>query len=101
MPVGCRYSAGVIGWRIPALRHYLYDLRDTPTTAYQVHVITLLELQSHCGDNQVKFQVVCPQNGTVVLLRGGILNRTYDTHKKLDISVFLLTIFGPIYYGPP
>ena len=38
------------------------------------------------------------------LLRGTILNtgRTYGKHKKkLDIDLFLLTIFGPIYYGPP
>ena len=38
---------------------------------------------------------------TSVLLRGTILNRTYCTHKNLYISIFLLTIFGPIYYGPP
>ena len=37
----------------------------------------------------------------VVLLRGTILNRTYGLHKNLYISLFLLTIFGPIYYGPP
>ena len=36
-----------------------------------------------------------------ILLRGIIVNRTYGTHKNLYISVFLLTIFGPIYYGPP
>ena len=29
------------------------------------------------------------------------LNRTYGTHKNLYISLFLSTIFGPIYYGPP
>ena len=29
------------------------------------------------------------------------VNRTYGTHKKLYISLFLLTIFGPTYYGPP
>ena len=37
----------------------------------------------------------------VTLLRGAILNRTYGTHKTLYISLFLLTIFGPIYYAPP
>ena len=36
-----------------------------------------------------------------ILLRGTTLNRTYGTHKKLYISPFLLTIFGPTYYGPP
>ena len=29
--------------------------------------LTPLEPQSHVGDNPVKFQVVCPQNGTAVL----------------------------------
>ena len=37
----------------------------------------------------------------VGLLRGTIVNRTYGVHKKLHIYLFLLTIFGPIYYGPP
>ena len=35
------------------------------------------------------------------LLRGAILIRTSRPHKKLYISLFLLTIFGPIYYAPP
>ena len=39
--------------------------------------------------------------GVLILLRGAILNRSYGTHKHLYISLFLLTIFGPIYYGPP
>ena len=38
--------------------------------------------------------------GHDVLLRGAIVNRTYVTHKKLDIYLFLSTIFGPIYYAP-
>ena len=32
---------------------------------------------------------------------GGLLNRTYGTHKNLDISTFSPTIFGPIYLGSP
>ena len=36
-----------------------------------------------------------------VQLRGAILNRTYGTHKNLNIALFLLPAFGPIYYGPP
>ena len=32
---------------------------------------------------------------------GTIVNRTYGTHKKQHIYLFLPTIFGPIYYGPP
>ena len=39
----------------------------------------------------------CPRH----LLRGTIVNRTYVLHKNLYISPFLLTIFGPINYGPP
>ena len=35
------------------------------------------------------------------ILRGTILNRTYGPYTNLYISLFLLTIFGPIYYGPP
>ena len=37
----------------------------------------------------------------LVLLRGAIVNRTYGIYKNLYISPFLLTIFGPINYGPP
>ena len=39
----------------------------------------------------------------ILLLRGTIpvVNRTYGTHKNLNTSLFLLTIFGPIYCGPP
>ena len=36
-----------------------------------------------------------------VLLRGGIVNRTYDRYKNLYISLFLQAIFGPIYNGFP
>ena len=35
------------------------------------------------------------------LLRGTIVNRTYGIPKNLYISLFSLTIFGPIYFGPP
>ena len=35
-----------------------------------------------------------------VLLRGTLVNRTYGKHKNLNIYLFLLTLFGPIYYGP-
>ena len=36
----------------------------------------------------------------IQMLRGGIVNRTYCTHKNLYIPLFLLTTLGPIYYGP-
>ena len=32
----------------------------------------------------------------IISLRGTILNRTHGRHKNLYISLFLLTIFGPI-----
>ena len=35
------------------------------------------------------------------LLRGTIVNRTYGIHKSVHIQTFLLTIFGPINFGPP
>ena len=39
---------------------------------------------------------------TVVhILRGTIVNGTYGIHKNLYISSFLLTLFGPLNYGPP
>ena len=36
-----------------------------------------------------------------LLLRGTIVNRAYGRHKNQYIYLFLLTIFCPIYYGPP
>ena len=30
-----------------------------------------------------------------------VVNRTYGTDKKLCVCPFLLTMFGPVYYGPP
>ena len=38
---------------------------------------------------------------TAVLVRGTILNRTYGTYDNLYIWLFLGTIFGPVYSGPP
>ena len=35
------------------------------------------------------------------LIRGTLVNRTYGGHKNLYIHIFLLTIFGPVYYRPP
>ena len=51
------------------LMHHQYTrlitkvVREEEIRAY----LTLLELQSHFGDNPIKFQVVCPQIGTAVL----------------------------------
>ena len=33
--------------------------------------------------------------------RGTIVNRTYGTDEDLCIYLFLITLVGPIYYGPP
>ena len=53
---------------------------------------------------------VCDINGSTRILQstihlpeliGDTLNRTHGTQKNLNISLFLLTIFGPIYFGPP
>ena len=54
--------------------------------------LALLRLLSRFGDKPLDFRV---------LLRGAIVNRTYGTHKNLYISLFLQTIYDPIYYGPP
>ena len=49
--------------------------------------------------------IVFPKTVGVVLkrllLRRTIVNRTYVTHKNLYIYLFLLSIFGLIYYAPP
>ena len=47
------------------------DCRGSSNVPYGIleGSLTLLELQSHCGDNPVKFQAVCPRNGTAVLIR--------------------------------
>ena len=37
----------------------------------------------------------------VLTVVGAILNRTYGINKNLYIYLFLLTMFGSIYYGPP
>ena len=41
------------------------------------------------------------KNIPYALLRRTTLNRTCGTHKILYISIFLSTILGPIYHGPP
>ena len=48
----------------------------------------------------IKEAVFC-SNMLTELLRGDIVNGTYGAHKHLYIKPFLLTIFGPITYGPP
>ena len=36
-----------------------------------------------------------------LIFLGTLVNTTYGTHKNHYISLFLLPIFGPIYYSPP
>ena len=37
----------------------------------------------------------------VTICGGDVVNRTCGTHNNLCFSLFLQSIFGPIYYGPP
>ena len=37
----------------------------------------------------------------LMVLRGGILNRTYGEYKNLYISLFLVTLFGPVLLWSP
>ena len=46
-------------------------------------------------------QVLKSVHGSIILLRGAIVNRTYGILKNLYVYPFLLTIFGPVNYGPP
>ena len=48
-----------------------------------------------------EFQANLLTNKHWPLLRGAIVNRTYGRHKTLHNSLFFLTTFDPIYYGPP
>ena len=58
-------------------------------------MIWFIIVSTNAGDRSTLRTYVCMRH-----LRGAILNRTYGTHKNLYISLFCLTIFGPIYYGP-
>ena len=54
---------------------------------------SIMPRAEHSSTNEYRYHTL--------LLRGTIVNRTYCRHKNLYISLFLLTIFGPINYGPP
>ena len=56
----------------------------------------------HQVDHKNRNQFFRPEREKYIDLRGPIVNRTYGTHKNLPIyiSLFLPTVFGPIYYGP-
>ena len=54
------------------------------------------------GDGSVcKINTPTSRAGKVALLRGAIVNRTYGTHKNLSISLFLQTVYGPVYSRSP
>ena len=46
-------------------------------------------------------QTAVEELSTLKLSRGTIVNSTYGTHNHIYMYLFLLTIFGLIYYGPP
>ena len=74
-----------------ATQYLVNDLSKTTVHIYQVEAYTF-----HFHTYMCIFSCF-PQK----LLRGTIVNRTYGIHKHLYIRPFLLTIFGPINYGPP
>ena len=67
----CKYVPGIelpflLKNSVKAVR-VLRDSGRVPQAKTLRSMITLLEPQSRFGDRPVKFQVVCPQNGTAVL----------------------------------
>ena len=54
--------------------------------------------KSACHDNENYLEL---EWDSFPALSGAIVNRTHGTHKNLNIYLFLLTKFGPIYSGPP
>ena len=56
------------------------------------------------GRGKCKFRKKEDKKKQLLLLRGAVVNKTYGTHEKkvpVCISLFLITIFGLIYYGGP
>ena len=95
---------------------YTYDIRFfyPPPTEYQVSYIVytgntavVYMFQSDLGRTYrgittSSFRIAAvPRYAHVQYLRGTIVNRTYGIHKNLYISLYSLTMLGPIYYGPP
>ena len=69
--MGSRCSYRSSGYFLPSWYFFAFSGRFTPTTVTGDHTWYL------------------------------VVNRTYGTQKKLYICLFLLTVFGPIYSGPP
>ena len=66
-----------------------------PSWGQSTQFLSSLSPKRACGSKRVNTWY------SIIQLRRGVLNRTYGKHKNLYISLFLVTIFGPIYYGPP
>ena len=67
-----------------------------PSWGQSTQFLSSLSPKRACGSKRVNTWY------SIIQLRRGVLNRTYGKHKNLVyISLFLVTIFGPIYYGPP
>ena len=80
----CRYNNSAhFGW------HYTAPLQ-------RGHCCTEIELFRTMPGCQV-----CRNPSKNQYLRGTLVNRTYAGDKNLYIYLFLITIFGPIYYRPP
>ena len=99
----------------------IHHSKNSHLTLLRGTILTLLGPQSRFGDILLIIRVLCahiwecgakgPAIYTInipvyislflLILRGTIVNRTYDIHKNLYIGTFLITIFGPINYGPP
>ena len=83
----CMYNvAHTPGWARLSL-YYLYPLFPG--------------LDAYCADPAQPVTGSDDNNYLVYLLRGAILNRMYGTDKNLYIFLFLPTVFGLSYYGPP
>ena len=89
--LGCRKSCEVRAREL--LQKGGRAVIDRCCTASTVHntfeQLTLLEPQSRCGDKRVKFQALCPQNGTAVLK--GLSPRRFwdDVEVCLQVQPFL------------
>ena len=58
-----------------------------PTCDCAFFTLTLLEPQSRFGDKPIKFQVVCPQNGTAVLKRLTVLSTRRHLAQPLSVPI--------------
>ena len=82
-----RNSTNIKKWRNASVSWYVYPIISKLWKFPGGNSSIRMSLTMHCY--------------LLLLLRRTILNRTYGKHKHLYISLFLLTTFGPIYYGLP